>query len=221
MASRNRRVVGIGSIALFLVACVVIVGLAIAPSQISHGESQAHLLLSAASIPRGATPIDTALQGLEAPPEGIGCVPSFDAYELYSVPSGTDLSSYVHAHVRKGWAIFTTGEYSSPALTTHYLVVTVPDTGPRVRFEKILYSFAPLSDGSTGLRVDAELTTTHSECMRAASASAASDTGNAVQSRIATGTPVVDLGRVHPKPDNGGIGTLDSTPLPGPRTPNV
>jgi hypothetical protein len=200
MASCNRRVVGIVSIALLLVAGVVIVGLAIAPSRISLGESQAHLLLSAASIPRGATPIYTELQGLKAPPEGIGCVPSFDAYELYSVPSATNLSSYVRAHVRKGWAIFTTGEYSSPALTTHYLVVTVPDTGPRVRFEKILYSFVPLSDGSTGLRVDAELTTTHSACLRAASASATSDTGNAVQNRIATGTPALDLGRVYPKP---------------------
>jgi hypothetical protein len=189
MASRSLRLIGIGSVALLLVAGVAIVGLDIAPTQISLGESQAHLLLSAASIPRGATPIAAELQGLKAPPEGIGCVPSFDAHELYSVPSSTNLSSYVHAHVRKGWAIFTTGEYGSPALTTHYLVVTVPDTGPRVRFEKILYSFVPLSDGSTGLRVDAELTTTHSECLMAASASVTSTTGNAVPSHIATGRP--------------------------------
>ena len=221
MASPNRKVAGIWAIALLFVTGVVIVGLAVAPSQTSLGESQAHLLLAAASVPRDATPIYTELQGLKAPPEGIGCAPSFDAYQLYSVPSATNLSSYVHTHVRKGWAIFTTGEYSSPALTTHYLVVTVPDTGPRVRFEKILYSFIPLSDGSTGLRVDAELTTTHSECMRASSASATGGTGKAVQHHIAPGTPVVNLGRGYPTPDNGGIGTFDSTPLPGPRTPRV
>jgi len=38
---------------------------------------------------------------------------------------------------------------------------------------------------------------------------------------IATGSPVVDLGRVYPTHDNGGIGRFDATPLPGPRTPNV
>ena len=221
MASQHGRVVGIWAIALLFVVGVVIVGLAVAPSPVSLGESEAHLLLATASVPHGATPIYAALPGLNAPPEGIGCVPSFDAYQLYSVPSATNLSSYVHTHVRKGWTIFTTGEYSSPALTTHYLTVTVPDTGPGVRFEKILYSFIPLSDGSTGLRVDAELTTTHSECMRASSASATGGTGKAVQHHITPGTPVVDLGRVYPTLDNGGIGTFDSTPLPGPRTPNV
>jgi hypothetical protein len=221
MASRRVRVAGIWVIAPLFVAGVVIVGLAVAPSPVSLGESEAHLLLATASAPRGATPIYAAPPGLNAPPEGIGCVPSFDAYQLYSVPSATNLSSYVRTHVREGWAIFTTGQYISPTLTTHYLVVTVRSTGSRVRFEKILYSFVPLSDGSLGLRVDAELTTAHSECASAPSASAASGPGMAGHQRVTPGTPVVDLGRVYPSLDNGGIGTFGSTPLPGPRTPNV
>lgn len=219
MASKHAKILGFLSIALALVAGAVIVGLAAGPSRTSFGQSQAQLLLATASIPPGAAPIYTEVPGLAAPPEGIGCVPSFDAYQFYSVPSATNLRSFVHTHVRKGWAIFTTGEYSSPTRTTKYLVVTVLSTGHRVRLEKILYSFIPLSDGSTGLRVDAELTTTRSECMSASSASAISGAGRALH-HIAPGTPVVDLGRVYPKNDNGGIGTFNATPLPGPRTPS-
>jgi hypothetical protein len=54
-----------------------------------------------------------------------------------------------------------------------------------------------------------------------AMASAAPSLGGAVHHRITPGTPVVNLGTVTPTLDNGGMGTFDSTPLPGPRSPNV
>jgi hypothetical protein len=45
---------------------------------------------------------------------------------------------------------------------------------------------------------------------------------DAPSSKIRPGSPVVNLGRVYPKNDNGGIGTFNKgIPLPGGRTPNV
>ena len=36
-----------------------------------------------------------------------------------------------------------------------------------------------------------------------------------------SGTPVINLGTVTPRNDNGGVGTFGGTPLPGPRTPST